>query len=413
MIKLLVKVYQIIVCIFAVVIFYMNYGDYQFYLGSSIKPLYYVIGSLVLTFPFFSNKHTLHKVLHNPLIYWVFAYILLGLIFSLPLLPVNIYGEITAKSLDGIIRSGFLVFSIVILLSHKNSIKIIMWLILLANIIAVYINYIDFVGADPTDYCPIYGRAAGMYINPNLCSIVLIFGTIISVKVLPIKLRLPYLLLILVGIFFTVSRGGVVSFFLLLALYTIYRYINVKHLLLTVSMIIFSVVSGTLLKSISLLLSNFHVQGVVNAEVDITMFDRLGSLFSGGEAVTSNIKNDQRAELLSFYWKLYLDSPILGNGLGSNIYYATRNPVENGASHNQFIHNLNDFGVLGFVIYIFLIFCIGMNYKHFILKQNWIIFALLFSFFSFTSHNLLEAFPMLFLYPTYQKYVEISDFNTV
>src|SRR4030067_615508 len=53
-------------------------------------------------------------------------------------------------------------------------------------------------------------RAAGMYVNTNISGLYLVFGMLLSVFVLPKRLRFGYCLLVASGVFLTFSRGAIV-----------------------------------------------------------------------------------------------------------------------------------------------------------------------------------------------------------
>ncbi len=117
-------------------------------------------------------------------------------------------------SLNSIAQSRHFLFPFLLTLlafvfySLSNTRNIRIWI----GIVALYSTFINTV---ELFFCPgyfsgIYWRASGFYINPNGAALAIVLGMVVSFTSLPYRRRFPYLLLLGLGVFLTLSRAGII-----------------------------------------------------------------------------------------------------------------------------------------------------------------------------------------------------------
>jgi len=201
--------------------------------------------------------------------------------------------------------------------------------ICLATLLAVF-NNIREVG-DPLAFEGLNntGRAAGYYINPNRTGCALILGMIFGIGVLPKQLRIPFALLVIFGVFLTFSRGAILGWFMLVVIFVQSGVIPRKKFLLWVVGMVMAVV----------------VMGPILSNIDVNELQRSGVINIGMENITGRLEwfqnplanredsGDSRLEVVMVAWNMFLEHPIVGNGIAS-----TKNLNNLGIStHNMYL----------------------------------------------------------------------------
>lgn len=225
-------------------------------------------------------------------------------------------------------------------------------------------------------------RAAGFYVNSNNSAAAILLAMSLSTQSLPSKFRLLFVMFCLFGVALTLSRGGVIAWFMLYILFFIYKVLDLKSGL--ISAVALSIFAST----IGLFFS--YLSSIVNLS---QYADRIS--FLQGEDAGQSATTDARYDLILMSLKLFEQSPFYGNG-----WYALLRNGSDQLSHNQYLAMLVDFGVLGFGIYVFMIYVIFRSKSDFMLTC---IFVLIWGFFA---HDILGQYAFLIAFAC------VSQFRT-
>lgn len=284
---------------------------------------------------------------------------------------------------------GFSLSSLILLL-NKEVYKFARLGVVIAVIFGTFINVLDIF-----DLTEKWGgaqlRAAGYYMNPNTSAIVLSMGFILTIDIVKKSLRLPYFLVYLLGALLPLSRGAFPVVFLII-LYVLFKgMLSLKSLVITgcIGAIVGVVLSAFIMKNentgmvLDMLSRNRSVQ------------NRIATIFAPGETkFNAGVRDEVALDHLLHYAK----SPIVGHGLSSSVYIQKNITLTNHSSHVLYIHMLNDYGIIGWLI------LFGMPFSLLIYanKIRWdmviIIFGITYGIAGVSSHNLYDLRCFLFIY---------------
>lgn len=287
-------------------------------------------------------------------------------LFFLSILLSFIYSDIDENSVR-FVKSHVVIMALIVSLiflfqtkKDQNAIRLAVTTVVL---LSVCCNIIDFIINDPTVFSKVDGRAAGLYINPNISSQMIVAGMVISISALPKRLRLAFCLFAAIGVLLTFSRGGIIGWCVATYLLIIQDYLKINRIILISSLTLLIIVF------FALQLGYIKVGNQINLSqnaVSRLQFQQDASAF-------------ERIELISIGLKEFSESPFLGGDVGSKtLEGAGANP------HNQYILLLVQQGILGFMLFITLLFLIWKR-GHRTAKLLVTILAL----FSIFSHNIL------------------------
>ena len=112
----------------------------------------------------------------------------------------------------------------------------------------------------------------------------------------------------------------------------------------------------------------------------------------------SSTKVGIRKTVFEEHYQFYKKSPIVGNGLGSSKFFEMHYSASGHSSHFMYLHMLNEYGLAGLVL--LLLLPVSLFYYNFSWQFSWdvLMFALVFIIAGLQSHNLLDAYSMLFSY---------------
>ncbi len=235
----------------------------------------------------------------------------------------------------------------------------------------------------------ITGRAAGYYINPNRTGCALILGMIFGMGILPKQFRIPFALLVIFGTFLTFSRGAILGWFIVMAIFIQSGVIPRKQVLFwVVATTTIILVCGQVLSNIDL--NELQRSGLI--KVDIKNITGRLEWFQNPVANRED-SGDSRLEVVITAWNMFVEHPILGNGIAS-----TQNLNNWGIStHNMYLLFVTEHGILGLFILPLLVYVvtgksrgetkhIGLAFSSFILL--WGLF----------SHNIIEERYILIIF---------------
>jgi O-antigen ligase len=378
--------YQATLAIGSVLVFFTFIDVYFFGIGKLPAPVVLIslfIGAEFLLLVF--TRFAILKYIPSELIIWCAGYLAISL-FSF-LVAVSFYAEYPfvdeafPEVRIRILSEAFLIIMYLIFAKYPKIQNLTRVAICLAVLLAVFNNIREV--SDPLAFQGLNasGRAAGYYLNPNVTGCALILGMIFGIGILPKQLRIPFALLIIFGIFLTFSRGAILAWFMVMAIFIQAGVIYRKQLLSWVVGIV------TIISVVSPILSN----------LDINELQRTGLINVGMENITGRLEwfqnpianrddsGDSRLEVVMTAWNMFVEHPILGNGIAS-----TKNLNNWGIStHNMYLLFVTEHGILGIFILPLLVYVvtaksrgetkhIGLAFSSFILL--WGLF----------SHNIIE-----------------------
>jgi len=386
--------YQSALAIGSVLLFFTFIDVYFFTIGKLPAPvvlisIFMAAGLLLLIFTRFASL----KYIPSELIIWCAGYLGISL-FSF-MLVLCFYAEYSfAKESFQEVRTRilsecFLIITYLIFAKSPQIQNLTRVAICLAVLLAVFNNIREvsdplvFQGLNPT------GRAAGYFVDPNRGGCSLILGMIFGMGILPKQLRIAFALLVLFGIFLTFSRGAILGWFTVIAIFIQSGVIPRKQVLLgAVGITTIILVFGQVLSNIDL--NELQRSGLI--KVDIKNITERLEWFQNPLANKED-SADSRVEVVMTAWNMFVEHPILGSGIAS-----TKNLNNLGIStHNMYLLFLTEHGILGIFIFPLLVYAVTWHSrgetKHIALAFS--AFILLWGLFS---HNIVEDRSILIIF---------------
>lgn len=321
-----------------------------------------------------------------PIRYWVaYLAILLLVYFSHALINDEHSADAAKTALNGFI---FIVLFSLAFIAATHSRRDMRWIFFTGALFASLLNIIDFFdhGAVFEQIDSFGVRAAAFYINANKAAEAILLGMILGIGVVAKKYRLIFCLVCLTGVGLTLSRGGLMTWFLVLLAFSLYQLVSFRSVLIGFGAAIFS-------------LSFFYVgTNFVADYVDVEMLSSRIDFFSGD--VASNTTQDDRVLLAKSAWDLFAESPLFGHG-----DYTMLRKGAGQLSHNQYLHLLSDHGVVGLFLYFLLLSSlISLTDRR---KEHYV-FLVFVLFWGLFSHNILDSyvFWMGFSYLAVEKLIQ-------
>jgi O-antigen ligase len=386
--------YQATLAIGSVLVFFTFIDVYFFGIGKLPAPvvsisLFIGAGFLLLVF----TRFAILKYMPSELIIWCAGYLAISL-FSFQV-AVSFYAEYPfvdeafPEVRIRILSEAFLIIMYLIFAKYPKIQNLTRVAICLAVLLAVFNNIREV--SDPLAFQGLNGsgRAAGYFIDPNRAGCALMLGMIFGMGIIPRQLRIPFALLVIFGIFLTFSRGAILGWFIVMAIFIQSGVIPRKQVL-------FWVVGITTI---------ILVLGPVLSNLDLNELQRLGLIKVDIKNITGRLEwfqnpvanrddsGDSRLEVVITAWNMFVEHPILGNGIAS-----TKNLNNWGIStHNMYLLFLTEHGILGIFILPLLVYAVTWNSrgesKHIALAFS--AFILLWGLFS---HNIVEDRSILIIF---------------
>lgn len=355
--------------------FLLNLDQFSLAAGLGPAPKYWISGAFVVSFLLFLPGINPGHLLRKPVIWWIFAYLLISVLWIRPA------GNM-APAIEGLVLvsttclfAGMAVLAYPQLSASSRCWRSCLWLALIlgmASILHEYSNPHAYFFAAAGQGIP--GRAAGLYLNPNIAAQTMVMILACLMLSGSTKANLVAALVALVGVFLTFSRGGILAWVMLVLVATLRG--RLPRWLLGVIVVLGAVivVAG---------LQVFDALSVWISPENRNSLDRLAWLL--GQGNLSDSSAGERDYIVAYGWDQFLHAPFLGHGLG----YMWIWPVGVG-THNLLLRHLVEYGVLGVMIFpLFLFASIRSAANRADRLWLWLVagIALMLSIFS---HNMLE-----------------------
>lgn len=343
--------------------------------GLGPAPKYWSVGIFLITAGLFLPGLKLGRLLRTSLFWWALGYLLLSILW------VGLADSLIS-AMDGLVlvlTTCLIVGAALLAYPHvpqsDHSWTVVLWSALflaVASILQEYFNPAAYVFAEAGQ--GIAGRAAGLYLNPNIAAqaLVMILACLMS-RGSP-KSNLFASAIALAGLFLTFSRGGLIAWAILIAVATVHGRLP-RWFLWAIG-----------LSSALVLLAGPQVLDALSAWVspeNRSSLDRLAWLLGQGSLSDSSAR--ERDYIVGYSWSQFLQAPVLGHGLGYMWVWAA-----DVGTHNLIMRHLVEYGVVGSLIFpLFLFASIRFTVEGKERRWLWSVagVALLLSLFS---HNMLE-----------------------
>lgn len=344
---------------------------------SEVPPLFVILAIAMLALPLALLRGGLTAVVSAPLFVWSCGYFAL----SVPAYLLSSRSELAAQDLRNRTLCCLLLAAFLLLFNSDDAARTarraMLWS---ALVLGVGLNLYEVVA--PLTFSPIFGRSAGLYLNPNISASVLAATALLTLEdVLP-KWRVRVLTLFTLGILVTLSRSVILAWLPLLVALGFGRVVDGRRLGLT--LVATLAIAGTVLASTGLLGVAWELYQRGGAEA-VARFTSPFDLGANAEQSAS-----ERFGALQLAFRMFTEHPIWGSGLASTWEwtYATR-------PHNMYAMHLAEQGILGLLLYPAAVGAAAVGTLE--PRRGVVLAALLFLWLGMFSHNMLETFPLLML----------------
>jgi len=350
----------------------------------------WILGLFLLSLPLWLFKPRFKQdFLKLPLIIWCFGFAWIMMLWFLG----SSQSEIAWREVRGRLSAIMLVLSCLMIFASPGAVRSARWALVFAVLFGVALNIYEFFV--PLTFSKVHGRSAGLYGNSNTSSEALVLGMILSVTVLPLICRGPFLLLTGVGIFATFSRGGIVAW--LIAVSGLFFFTKVARAkdLLWMCLLSLLVVGIVLLPKLDAILKTMDQSGVINKNTG----ERLAWLTD-----PSGVSDDSswsRMQVAQQAWNKFADHPWIGSGTGS---FQESFEI---APHNQYLSYMVDHGIVGATIVPLLILALLWGARG-ETRRVGLVFGAIILWLSFFTHNMLRYEHSLVLFALMAAMVSIE-----
>ena len=372
--------YHSALVVIAVGIFYTNLPLYLFInhgMEAIEAPKYWVLGLLLLAVPVLSQQRTVRNTLTSPVTLWCFGYVLLTVLWFFQSSQSDMaWQEVRLRFLAIIDLLLFLT-----LFNNPAATRIARQTLAAGVLVGVAFQIYELLV--PMSFSRVLGRSAGLYLDPNLTGEALVVGMILSVTVLEPRYRALFSLMTGVGVFLTLSRGGIVTWVIAVVSLMLGGRLHLKHLAL-------SGLIGVLLITVMVLprwdnfLTTLERTGVINKNME----ERL-AWFTDPSGVFDQ-SSWERKYVAKRAWDKIVEHPFFGNGTGS----ALETDIQ---PHNQYLTFMLDHGLIGAMVLPLLVLAVVWG-AHGETLHLGIVFGGALMFLSLFSHTILYSEHSLILF---------------
>lgn len=335
---------------------------------------------VVVTFipPLFIKGTMPRSFVKNPIFIWIISYLII-----LVIRYVTTANSIEVDAIFQVRIIGIMVLA-VFLFSFSQGSYIQLWarrVILISILFAVAFNIWEVF--HPSSFVPISffaatpGRSAGLYINPNQAGAALVLGMILTITLIPQRLRLLFIFYILSGVILTFSRSMSLGWLIAVVVMWQQKVIKLSNFILLATIFLLATYSflPDILYYIKIHYGIFAEEGIYRRMSWFAhpMFD-------------IDMSEIERKYVANLSWQMFLDKPLLGNGIGSTSIW-----TERVSTHNMYLLAMADHGIIGVFIYPLFVLSSVWRAQGEIRKivMPMAIFALFWGFFS---HNIFEEY---------------------
>lgn len=372
------------------IIFLTNWPNYYFtILGGPPTTLYYAIAGIMASVLIFIRPSALNPLLNEPLFYWFVVYAITGLLWLVLIDDGYLDPENRGWRLRFLMM---LLFAVSLVLASATDLRRLVWIWFCCALFAAICFWVDYL--KPGFFVPFDdelsnpGRASGWFLNANMAGNALILMCIAAMPFVPIRMRVPLTMIMLIGVFPTFSRSSFLLAILVTAVWIWRGQFNKKTLIALLIAIPLGVAISSAL----------FMKGIDSSDINSeNVIGRLGFFTDMGEA--SDDSANERRYVAKLGWEKFTEEPLLGFGAGkvdehSKVWGYPQ------STHNMYLMLLLEQGVFGGILYlsfIGIIYIRGVRlYRHGLSHQECdvgvalVLIAIYFAFLGFFSHTMLS-----------------------
>ena len=369
-----------------------HWPTYNHLVWGATPVFWYYLGVCLLIVPVvFAEPGHVARFMKDPLFWWLLVYVLSGLLWLA--LAQDFTNEAIDRWRPRLAALG--VFFTIALLCSEAKRGWITLVIVACVVFACASTWFDvlrpsrfvpreFEGGSP-------GRGAGFFINPNIAGSFIAAATIAALPFVPMRFRGPLILCAAVGIVPTFSRSSYLYGAMLLVAPIVLRMLNRSQVAFV--LIVTPLLLMGLAASYDFLMASSDDQNLHNVVRRLEWFQ---GLEPHDQAVEGRLYGAAQA------WKMFLESPIVGAGLGATMVEAV---VAEGP-HNMYLMLMGEQGIFGLAFYLLLIviiFRVGLGLRRTSddhgrdVGRSMLLFAMMLFVWGFFDHNVLEQPFTMFL----------------
>ena len=221
----------------------------------------------------------------------------------------------------------------------------------------------------------VLGRAAAMFINPNLAGEAILHIVVLGFAVLGRRYRMPLFLLAGAAILTTFSRAAMIAWLVLLGLF-IYKKTLPKSTCISM---------GIALGILLVFIGSFESYIASRDEFEDAATNILSRLNFFSSFTFDDDSSEERADVIQAGWDLFLQNPLFGTGAGATHFWRHR-----GSTHNQLLLLAAEYGVFGILLWGWMLVMLS---KSLFFSDRGLRYAMafLFAFMSLFTHQMLDA----------------------
>ena len=369
-----------------------HWPTYNHLVWGGTELFWYYAAVLLLIVPVvFAEPDRAVRFVKDPLFWWLMVYVLSGLLW------LSLAQDFSKEGLERWrprLAALGLFFSIALLSSEARRGWITL-VIVACVVFACATTWFDVLR--PSRFIPkefenaSVGRGAGLFINPNVAGSFIAAATIVALPFVPMRFRGPLILCAAVGIVPTFSRSSYLYGAMLLVAPIVLRLLNRSQAAFV--LIVTPLLVMALAASYDFLMASSDDQNLHNVVRRLEWFQ---GLEPEDEAVEGRLYGAAQA------WKMFLDSPIVGGGLGATMVEA----VVGEGPHNMYLMLMGEQGFFGLVLYLALIVILLRTGVRLLrtsddhgrdVGRSMLLFAAMLFLWGFFDHNVLEQPFTMFL----------------
>jgi O-antigen ligase len=320
----------------------LNLDQFGISSGLGPAPKYWSVGLFLVTAFFFLPGFKPTRLLRVPLFWWTLGYLLLSILWVGPADNMHAAQEGLVLVVTTCLYTGTALLAYPHVAQSHRIWRLVLWIALslaVLSIVQEYFNPAAYVFAAAGQ--GIHGRAAGLYLNPNIAAQALVM--ILACLMIRGSARANFFAcgLALVGLFLTFSRGGLITWAMLVIAATIRGRLSRWFLLVIALCVAIILVAGPqVLDALSYWISPENRNSL----------DRLAWLL--GQGGLNDHSAGKREYLAAYAWQQFLQAPLLGHGLGYSWVWGV-----DVASHNLILRHLVEYGLIGVLIFPLFLYC--------------------------------------------------------
>ena len=403
----IIHIFGLIIVAAGVLFFYSNIPSYLGILNKITisNPVYWfrLFATLMLVAflpPLFARGKMPRVFFTNPVFFWLVFYIIVLILWFIPTASSSVVDRIFQLRIISLSMIAVYLFAF----SQGKYVQI--WarrMILISILLAVAFNIWEVV--HPSSFTPITffsatpGRSAGLYINPNGAGAALVLGMILTITLIPIRYRLWFIFYILIGVLLTFSRSMSLGWLIAVAMMWQQKIIKLSNFVLLAT--IFPLLIYSFLPDI-LYYINIHY-GIFAEE---GIYQRMS--WFAHPLFDVDLSEIERKYVANLSWQMFLDKPLLGNGIGSTDLW-----TEQVSTHNMYLYFMADYGIIGVFIYPLFVLAAVWRARNDVRKVA-VSFAIFALFWGFFSHNIVDAYFSLIAFAlmaamSYQSHIDEAE----